>query len=235
MRPNNILSLDNKLAFHHPFMAMEHGLIDITKKLSPEYILMAYRWGIFPWVNDEGYFLWFFLSPRLVLFPSKLHVPKSMNTYFNNDKYRVTYDREFELVMRKCRSVYRRDDAQSWIDDDFIENYTRLHKMGYAHSVEVWLEDKLVGGLYGIAMGKVFYGESMFSIKPNASKFGFISLVRALESRDFKLVDCQQDTPHLRSLGAELISKEEFLDALRQNMLVHENAGIWPKEGIGIL
>lgn len=221
------ITLDNKYAFRHPMTALENGLVDITGELTPEYILMAYRWGIFPWVNEVGYFLWFFLDPRLVLFPENLHVSKSMRPYFNQEKYRVSFDKEFNRVIRSCKNVYRKGEIGSWIDEDFISAYSDLHKKGYAHSVEVWEGEELVGGLYGIAIGKIFYGESMFNFRPNASKFGFIELVRYLKSSGFVLIDCQQDTPHLRSMGAEIITGQAFLDALRENMFRGDNAGLW--------
>lgn len=206
------------LYFPHPFSAEEDGLLAVGGDLSPERLLLAYRSGIFPWYNEDP-ILWWFTYPRCILYPSKVKVAKSMNSYFNQQKYTTTYNSCFEHVIRNCKSIGRPDQMGTWINEDMIHSYTQLHHIGYAHSVEVWEKDELVGGLYGIAVGKIFYGESMFSFASNASKFGFISLVRLLEQKGFWLIDCQQETSHLLSLGAELIDKEKFWQYLKKNML----------------
>lgn len=204
--------------FPHPNSANEDGLLAVGGDLNPDRLLLAYQCGIFPWYNEDP-ILWWFTHPRCVLFPSKIKVAKSMNSYFNQKKFKVSYNCCFEQVIRNCQSTDRPEQEGTWINNDIIASYTELHKQGYAHSVEVWSDKELVGGLYGIAIGKIFYGESMFSFANNASKFGFISLVRLLQLKKFKLIDCQQETQHLKSMGAELISKDSFWRYLKNNML----------------
>jgi leucyl/phenylalanyl-tRNA--protein transferase len=205
---------DEELSFPPASLAPPEGLLALGGDLSPERLLLAYRHGIFPWYNEDEPILWWSPDPRFVLFPSELKVSKSMRPYFNQGKFTVTYDRCFEEVMHSCGEINRKGQDGTWISPDMIEAYTRLHSQGFAHSVEVWQQGTLVGGLYGIALGKVFFGESMFAHVSNASKFGFISLVRQLESNGFQLIDCQQQTQHLGSLGARPIQRREFLHLL---------------------
>ena len=146
-----------------------------------------------------------------------------MRSYFNQPKFTLSFDREFEAVMRQCATARK----QTWISPEMVQAYCRLHEMGYAHSVEVWQEGILVGGLYGLSIGKIFFGESMFAKAPNASKFGFISLVRQLEARGFRLIDCQQETPHLASMGARPIARKVFLEYLRENDAEDTIRGNW--------
>jgi leucyl/phenylalanyl-tRNA--protein transferase len=142
-----------------------------------------------------------------------------VKNYLNQDKYRVTFNQDFKGVMNRCASKSRKGQEGTWIMPEMTEAYTTLHHLGYAHSIEVSDEDGLVGGLYGIALGRIFFGESMFADKPNASKIGFISLAQHLASKGFLWIDCQQDTPHMRTLGAQLIEEKEFMNLLRQNQL----------------
>ncbi len=195
--------------------------------LSPERLFNAYRLGYFPWFAEGEPILWWHPDPRFVLYPGDLRVSKSMRPYFNQEKYTVTFDRQFRRVMKACRQVYRPDQLGSWITDDLIEGYVGLHDMGIAHSVEVYEGEELVGGLYGLALGKVFFGESMFFTRPNASKFGFISLVRRLEEREYKLIDCQQETHHLKSLGGRPITRSAFLDHLAEIDAEATEQGTW--------
>ncbi|MEL6275420.1 MAG: leucyl/phenylalanyl-tRNA--protein transferase, partial [Bacteroidota bacterium] len=178
--------------------------------LTIERLVAAYHQGYFPWYNEPP-ILWWNPDPRFVLFPDQLKVSKSMRPYFNQRKYRVTYDQQFSTVLHNCRATPRRGQQGSWIDDDIAQAYANLYKAGYAHSVEVYdRQDQLIGGLYGIALGRVFFGESMFAHARDASKFGFIALVRRLKQRGYFLVDCQQETAHLKSLGAEAIDRAIF-------------------------
>jgi leucyl/phenylalanyl-tRNA--protein transferase len=210
--------LDKDLRFPPPTLASEEGILAIGGDLSPERLLLAYGMGIFPWFNPGEPILWWSPDPRFVLFPKELKVAKSMRPYLNQQKFGVTFDQRFAGVMSHCRHSPRNGQSgASWITDNMIAAYTRLHHMGYAHSVEVWQGDALVGGLYGIALGKCFFGESMFTKVPNASKVGFILLVRWLEAQGFVLVDCQQQTQHLASLGARAIPRDVFLDILVKN------------------
>lgn len=219
---------EDSISFPHPELANEDGILAVGGDLSPERLLMAYRMGIFPWFNPGDPILWWSPDPRFVLFPSELKVSKSMRPYFNQKKFTVTVDREFEHVMRSCQTQRRKGQlGGTWITENMIEAYTLLHQRGYAHSIEVWKEDRLVGGLYGISFGNIFFGESMFTKVSNASKFGFISLVRRLEKLGFDLIDCQQQTRHLESLGGRCISRSDFLDYLRKNVEVPDRIGNW--------
>lgn len=196
--------------------------------LSPERLLTAYQLGFFPWFNPDSPIYWWNPDPRFVIFPEQLKVAKSMRPYFNQNKYRVTYDQEFLRVIEACRDTPRWGQYGSWIDDRILPAYLELHQLGFAHSVEVWdQDDQLVGGLYGIALGKVFFGESMFAHARDASKFGFISLVRDLAERGYELIDCQQETAHLRSLGGEGISRARFVEILEKISPETTERGAW--------
>ena len=213
---------EEDIAFPPGELANDIGVLAIGGDLSPKRLLHAYAQGIFPWYNEDlEPIVWWCPDPRFVLFPNDLKVSKSMRPYFNQKKFTVTYDTVFEEVMRHCMQASRKgQQGSSWINEDMIEAYTRLNQLGFAHSVEVWQRDELVGGLYGIAMGKVFFGESMFTKVSNASKFGFISLVRKLAQEDYWLIDCQQQTKHLGSLGAKAIPRTDFLALLKKNIEV---------------
>ena len=206
------------MIFPHPFQAESDGLLAYGGDLSASTLLTAYQWGIFPWYSHPP-ILWWFTSPRCVLKPENVKISKSMRSYFNQNKFRTTIDTCFEEVISSCAKVKRRGQETTWIGDDIKEAFMHLHGLGYAHSLEVWDDEKLVGGLYGIALGKIFFGESMFSLATNASKFGLISLCQVLQTKGFHLIDCQQVTSHLMSMGAEEMKKEEFLKYLRQNMI----------------
>lgn len=208
--------LSEELEFPSAESASPQGIVAVGGDLSPERLLLAYKSGIFPWYNVDDPILWWSLDPRMVLYPNDLKVSKSMRPYFNQQKYRVTFNQAFDVVIRQCRSTLRNGQHATWITDDIIEAYERLFDLGYAVSVEVWEEEKLVGGLYGVDLGTVFCGESMFSHKANASKFGLISLVRRLEKLKYHFIDCQQETDHLRSLGASPIPRKRFLKELHQ-------------------
>ena len=220
--------LTEELSFPPPELANEDGILAVGGDLSTDRLLLAYSLGLFPWFNPEDPILWWSPDPRFVLFPDKLKVAKSMRPYFNQKKFSVTFDKNFSDVMRACQRQYRiGQHGGTWITEDMIESYTKLHRMGYAHSVEVWQEKELVGGLYGISLGKIFFGESMFTKVSNASKFGFISLVKKLQELDFWLIDCQQRTKHLESLGGEFVSRIEFSNYMRKNSLEKTYQGNW--------
>ena len=188
----------------HRISLTRDGILAVGGDLSTARLLEAYRNGIFPWFNPDDPILWWSPDPRFVLFPEELRVTKSMRPYFNQEKFQLTCDREFVAVMKACGEVPRKGQTGgTWISKAMIEAYTTLHHLGYAHSVEVWEEGQLVGGLYGIGLGRCFFGESMFTTVSNASKFGFISLVRKLEEQGYWLVDCQQQTRHLASNGSQ--------------------------------
>ena len=218
---------NHSIAFPNPDQAESDGLIALGGDLRPERLLHAYRSGIFPWFEENGVYAWFSPDPRCILLPSDLRVHKSMRSIFNQQKFRYTLDTCFEEVMRTCAHNVRRGQYGSWISPAYVEAYGRLHEMGTAHSVEVWEGDELVGGLYGLSIGKIFCGESMFARRPNASKAGFILLTRALEKAGFWLIDCQQETEHLQSLGARTLPRRDFLNLLQHNQMEQTLLGKW--------
>lgn len=199
--------------FPPPNQADEQGLLAAGGDLSPECLLTAYYSGIFPWFDDSQPLLWWSPDPRMVLFPERLHISKSMRRLLQQQAFQVTFNQSFSEVMKACAKVERPGQDGTWITADMVEAYEELHRRGFAQSVEVWRDGVLVGGLYGIFLkGKhVFCGESMFSTVSNASKYGFITLVKKLRQSAIKLIDCQVYSSHLESLGAEEISREEFL------------------------
>jgi leucyl/phenylalanyl-tRNA---protein transferase len=211
--------------------ATRSGLIAVSMDIHPERILAGYRAGMFPWFQHyDGLFHWYAPNPRSVVYPKNIKVHKSMRSIFNQNKFEYSFDRAFAQVIENCRST-RRDnengEASSWLNSNFLRSYHALHEQGLCHSVEVWQDGKLVGGLYGVSFGRIFFGESMFSHVPNASKAGFITLVRALHKAGFLLVDCQQDSQHLRSLGSSAITIDTYLEHLKENAFFPSNAGLW--------
>lgn len=209
--------LNNEISFPHPSTADEDGLVAIGGDLSVDRLLLAYKLGIFPWYNEDEPILWWSPDPRCVLFPDKLKISKSMKPVINKGAFRFTMNRSFKEVVTLCKTINRKDEQGTWINSDIVEAYTLLHEKGFALSAETWFEGKLVGGLYGVIIGKVFYGESMFSTMPNASKFAFIQLVQKLKKEGLQLIDCQIKSEHLMSLGAELISRTTFNELLKKN------------------
>lgn len=214
---------DTDLALEDP-----NGLLAAGDTLTSDQLLAAYQRGIFPWFEDGQPVLWWSPSPRLVLKPSELHISKSMKKVLRRGQYQVTTDTCFDEVIRACAEP-RDDQDGTWITEEIIEAYNHLHDLGYAHSVEVWQDKQLVGGLYGIAMGKVFFGESMFSLADNASKYGFITMAETLKATGYRLIDCQVHTNHLASLGAMEIPRPEFEDYLLNCIEDPTRKPQWPK------
>ncbi|MCK5789131.1 MAG: leucyl/phenylalanyl-tRNA--protein transferase [Chlamydiia bacterium] len=209
--------LDDNLTFPHPSLANEDGVLAIGGELNVDRLLLAYRNGIFPWFEEGEPIVWWSPNPRMVLYPSMLKVSKSMRKVIKQEQYKVTFDKSFASVIDNCKTIFRADQGGTWITSDMKEAYLDLHNKGIAHSVEVWEGEELVGGLYGVNVGRVFCGESMFSKKSNTSKLAFISLVQKLSEQDYHMVDCQLYTDHLASLGAEEISRDIFLEELNGN------------------
>ena len=209
-----IFRLDKRIIFPNPTLADDDGLLAVGGDLSSHRLLLAYQNGIFPWYNDDTPILWYSPHERFVLFPDELRISKSMQQVLRSGRFKVTYDQNFAEVIDACSTVGRKDQDGTWITADMKNAYIRLHNEGHAHSVEVWEDGKLVGGLYGVQIGKVFCGESMFSKVSNASKAALISLCSAA---DYKLIDCQVYTEHLESLGARMINREEYLRILQNN------------------
>lgn len=208
--------LTNKLVFPEVQLADENGMIAIGGDLSVERLTLAYKSGIFPWFNQGEPIIWYSPNPRMILFPSELKISKSMKQVLRKKEFKVTFNQNFEQVIFNCKHIFRTaDQGQTWITDEMQKAYINLHKKGIAKSVEVWQNDVLVGGLYGVDLGEVFCGESMFSKVSNASKMAFIYLVQKLESENYKLIDCQVYNNHLASLGAREIPREEFLNYLK--------------------
>ena len=207
--------LNHRLLFPDVEKADDDGLLAVGGDLSPERLLLAYKNGIFPWFNEDSMILWWSPDPRMVLFPNKIKISKSMAQVIKSNKFRITWNTQFEEVVNACSAIKRKGQAGTWITPEMKSAYLKLHQMGIAKSIEVWENDNLVGGLYGIDLGNVFCGESMFSRKSNASKFAFISLAKELQQKEYKLIDCQVHTAHLESLGAEEIPRKRFIKILK--------------------
>lgn len=209
--------LDEKLWFPDVSLALDDGLLAIGGDLNTDRLLLAYKSGIFPWY-DEDVPLWWSPDPRFVLFPEELKVSKSMKQLLKREVFEFKTNTAFREVMQNCKAAYREGQDGTWINDDIITAYTKLHELGYAHSAEAWKDGKLVGGLYGIRLGNMFFGESMFSNVSNASKYAFIKYVQWLQQDGVELVDCQVYTEHLESLGAAMMHREDFIEMLQENI-----------------
>ena len=202
--------------FPDPEEAEPDGIIAIGGDLSPERLINAYCCGIFPWFNEDDPILWWSLDPRMVLYPDEFRYSKSLRRIVRSNKYEVRIDSQFEHVMRHCAQVDRTAQGQhgTWITEDMVQAYVRLHQLGLAHSFETYYHDTLVGGLYGVSLGPFFFGESMFHTMPDASKVAFVRLVQFSLEHHFRLIDAQQETPHLASLGARPIPRRDYLTEL---------------------
>ena len=197
--------------------ATSEGILAVGGDLSSERLLLAYKSGIFPWFNPGEPILWWAPSSRMVLFFEDLIISKSMRNILNRNVFKVTFNQDFKAVISNCRSIKREGQNGTWISDEMIEAYCNLHKLGIAKSVEVWQNEELVGGLYGVDLGNVFCGESMFSKVNNASKVAFITLANQLKNDNYKLLDCQVYNEHLESLGCNEIDREDFMKILDEN------------------
>jgi leucyl/phenylalanyl-tRNA--protein transferase len=207
--------LTQELWFPPVSQADSEGLVAIGGDLSPERLILAYKSGIFPWFSGKIPH-WYSLDPRFVLKPSNLKVSKSMRPIINQKKFELRINTSFREVITNCKTIQRDGQHGTWITSDIVKSYTQLHEMGIAHCAEAWQDDQLVGGLYGIKMGNVFFGESMFSKQPNASKFAFIQYVQLLQSEGIELIDCQMETEYLGSLGASFITRDFFMTELKR-------------------
>jgi leucyl/phenylalanyl-tRNA--protein transferase len=221
-----VFQIPKEIIFPHPDLAEPDGLLGVGGDLSPERLLLAYANGIFPWHGEADAPMWWSPDPRCVLFPDKLVVSRRLQRRLRRKDFTVTVDRSFDKVIRQCATVPRSGQRGTWITGEFIEAYIRLHRLGYAHSVEVTMDGELAGGLYGVAVGKVFCGESMFSLRPDASKIALVHLADRLKEREFPIIDCQMTNPYLLSMGAEEISRKAFLGYLRD--LVHRQGAVGP-------
>jgi len=225
-----IFRIPDELIFPHPHLAEKNGLLGIGGDLSEERLLLAYSMGIFPWYSEGEPILWWSPDPRLVLFPLELKISRSLRQTLKKNIYTITMDRAFEDVIRECAIVHTKKDGNTWITEEMIEAYTRLHRSGYAHSVEVWSGKELSGGLYGVSLGRAFFGESMFTKKTDASKVALVYLVRYLQDKGFDFIDCQVPTVHLKRMGAREVPRTEFLKMLKEALNAPTLKGMWRDE-----
>jgi leucyl/phenylalanyl-tRNA---protein transferase len=218
--------LSDDIEFPSPHLAREDGLLALGGDLSSERLLLAYRMGIFPWYSENDPLLWWSPDPRLVLFPQEINISRSLNKIIKKKVFNVTIDTAFHQVIKACAETERNSEG-TWIFNEMIEAYSILHELGFAHSVEAWYEDELAGGLYGVSIGGCFFGESMFTRVPNASKVSLVYLVKYLESLSFDIIDCQITSKHLMNLGAREIPRKIFLDLLETSSSRNIRTGKW--------
>lgn len=209
-----IYQLTKEIIFPHPTLAEEDGILAIGGDLSPERLILAYENGIFPWFNEGDPIIWHAPKDRFVLFPDNLKISKTTEQFLRNNTLKVTVNQNFKAVITECKEIYRPNQGGTWITEEMKEAYIKLHQLNLATSVEVWDNDKLVGGLYGVHLGKVFFGESMFHKVSNASKLALIYLVKNLE---IQMIDCQIHSEHLEKLGAEFVNLSKFLELVKKN------------------
>lgn len=222
-----VFSLNDSLLFPPPQLARSDGLLAVGGDLSPERLLLAYRQGIFPWYGPGEPLLWWAPNPRLVLFPEELRISRRLARTIRQNKFRVEYDHDFAKVIRLCGAT--RQDSGTWLDPPLIAAFCRLQQLGYAHSVACYLGEELVGGLYGLALDRVFFGESMFSLVADSSKVALVGLVALLKKRGFAVIDCQVRTDHLLSMGAREIGGSDFAQLLLENIGHTTPDGSWSK------
>lgn len=226
-----VFRLTKRVAFPPANLATEDGLLAVGGDLSVDRLLLAYREGIFPWPSDNTPLLWWSPDPRMVLFLDEFHCSKRLRRVINSGVFRVTADTAFDQVIRHCATVPREGQDGTWITDDMAAAYTAVHHAGYAHSIETWRGDTLVGGLYGISLGACFFGESMFALEADASKVAMARLVERLRMWNFGFIDCQVHTAHLARLGARNIPRGQFLRLLENGLETPTRVGPWSMEG----
>ena len=213
--------------FPNPREASEEGLLAFGGDLNPNRILKAYRNGIFPWFNPSDPPLWWSPNPRMVLYPKDFKTSKSFKRVLRNQGFEIKFDHDFTSVITHCGDVSRPEQVGTWLTKEMKEAYIELHKMGFAHSIETYYNGELVGGLYGIAMGRGFFGESMFSLMSNASKVALKALSSICEKKNYDFIDCQVETPHMIDWGAKLLDRDTFLDALEKTLEKSTDFGSW--------
>lgn len=225
----NVAALEEDTPFPTLDAALKdpNGLLAIGGDLSPQRLLAAYARGIFPWYSPGQPVLWWSPDPRMVLFPDELNISRSLEKRLRRDDYEVRFDTAFREVMQACSTTPRPDQDGTWIVPEMVEAYCRMHALGHAHSVETWMDGKLVGGLYGVAVGRMFYGESMFHHATDASKIAFVHLVRYLQKHGFGMIDCQMKTAHLQRFGAREIPRDAFAEHLKELIHMPHPYEIW--------
>jgi leucyl/phenylalanyl-tRNA--protein transferase len=221
------LDKNTTFRFPDPGSATPEGIVAIGGNLSPGMLLSAYSQGIFPWYSDGDPIIWWSPDPRCVLFTDELHVSKSMKKLMLRGRFDITLDRQFQDVITACKKTPRRGQHGTWITDAMLEAYCILHDLGYAHSVEVWDRSRLAGGMYGVSLGNFFFGESMFSLIPNASKAAIIHLNDIIRKIGFSTIDCQIYSAHLKTLGARMIPRDDFLRLLKEALRSKTHRGHW--------
>ena len=219
--------LSNDIVFPPPNLASEDGLLAVGGDLDQRRLLLAYRMGIFPWYAEADPILWWSPDPRLVLYPEQLRVSKSLKRVIKKGLFRISMDQAFEQVIAACAKSRREKNEGTWIVDEMVQAYCQLHESGFAHSVEAWQNETLAGGLYGVSLGKCFFGESMFTHLTNASKVALVALVNHLKTLSFDLIDCQVSTEHLISFGAQEIPRQLFLKQLKKSLEAPTLRGKW--------
>ncbi len=207
--------IEKELSFPPVHLSEPDGLLAIGGDLSVERLLLAYKKGIFPWYEGE-HILWWCPDPRFILFPDEIKISKSMKQLLKKEEFQFTINNAFEEVINNCKTINRKGQEGTWITNEVKKAYTLLHKKGFAHSAEVWKDGVLSGGLYGVKLGKVFFGESMFSKESNASKYAFIKYCEQLKTEGIELIDCQVYTEHLKSMGARMIPRNEFIKLIKK-------------------
>ena len=209
-----MFQLGEDYVFPHPSNADKHGIVAYGGDLNPLRILEAYKSGIFPWFESDQNLMWWSPDPRMILYTDKFKVSKSFKAFLKKSNYKVTFNKDFELVINSCANIKRINQKGTWITEGLIKSFIDLHKMGKAISVEIWEDDDIVGGLYGLDLDDIFCGESMFSKSSNASKIALYYLTKELRKNNYRFIDCQVPSEHLKSLGGEVISRSNFLDLL---------------------
>jgi len=225
-----IYMLTDELRFPPPEGASAEGIVAVGGDFRPERLLLGYAQGIFPWPSEGLPLLWFSPDPRFVLDPERAHIPRSLKKRMRRDPYEIRFDTAFPDVIRACAEARRPGQRGTWIIDELVDGYQVLHALGFAHSIEAWHGDELVGGLYGVGLGRMFFGESMFAVAPDASKCAFAMLLAQLMAWGFALVDCQVHTEHLERFGAEEWPRAQFLAVLRASVGAETRRGPWQLE-----
>jgi leucyl/phenylalanyl-tRNA--protein transferase len=221
-----IFALNDDIIFPPVHLAEDNGIVAVGGDLSPERLMAAYAQGIFPWYSEGDPIIWWSPDPRFVLFPNELQVSKTMRQVLRRNLFHITMDKNFSEVIRGCQQP-RKHERGTWITREMMAAYVKLHELGIAHSVEVWQKGKLAGGLYGLSLGKCFFGESMFTRVSNASKTAFITLLQRLAKMEFLIIDCQIYTGHLERLGARFISRDEYIAILKEGLKHDTIQGSW--------
>ena len=222
-----VFRLTDKLVFPPVHLSTPEGLLAVGGDLSVQRLLLAYRSGIFPWYSKAEPLLWWSPDPRSVLFPHELRISRSLQKILRQDRYAVRMDTDFQTVITSCANIERKNQDDTWITDEMIDAYLNLHRHGYAHSFETWYQGKIVGGLYGVSIGRCFFGESMFSTHRDASKVALVYLARFAAGMDFGFIDCQVPSNHLCRLGARNIPRRKFMRLLEEHINLPTTIGLW--------